>query len=153
MKKLMAKKSILVPIVMALMLVICFVIPVSAAPGEQNGNSLHVIQPAGGAYVIVTKLAPDVLDFKYGWNNSEQFESPALGYWIGVYDVTASHYVWAEENVFDSDEQNPKMLKLKSLDETTLISGHEYVINFFVRDNYSGSVTNVTIVQVYYTAP
>jgi hypothetical protein len=146
--------SIMLTLALALTLVICFVIPAGATPGEQNGDSLAVVQPGGGAYVIVTNLEPGDLDFNYGWNNSSNFASAALGYWLGVYDITGSTYVWSSENQFT--EPDPKMLKLSSLDTSTLVSGHDYAINFFVRDAYNESgqgTSNVTEVQVYFTAP
>lgn len=103
--------------------------------------------------MIVTKLDGEGLNFKYGWNNAKQFESPALGYWIGVYDVTVSGYVWSSENEFY--EPNPKMIKLYSAG-TELVSGHEYKINFFVRDEYDCSghgIGNVATVVRLFTAP
>jgi len=134
---------------MALVLVFCFAISASAVPGEQNGNSLSIVQPSGGAYVIVTSLKQGELDFAYGWNNAKHFASPPLGYWIGVYDVTSSHYVWAEDIRV---EPGLKMIKLRSLG-TALESGKEYAINFFVRDSYAGPVTNVAEITVEFTAP
>lgn len=127
--------STILGVALVLMLAMALVLPVGAVPGEQNGNSLSIVQPAGGAYVIVTKLAPGVLDFKYGWNNSKAFECPPQGYWIGVYDHTVLSYVWAVD--IPLVEPNIKMLKLESEDETELVSGHEYTINFFVRCDYS----------------
>ncbi len=133
----------------ALMLVFCFAISASAAPGEQNGNSLSIVQPSGGAYVIVTRLAPGELAFNYGWNNANHFASPPVGYYIGVYDITASHYLSESDNPVDP---GLKMIKRKYL-ETKIIPGNEYYINFFVRDSYQKGVTNVTEIQVKFTAP
>ncbi len=122
---------------------------VSAKSGEQNGDSLSIVQAGGGAYVIVTELTADSLSFNYGWNNAKAFASAPVGYWVGVYDITASHYEWFDEY---PAAETPR-LKLTSLDETDLISGHEYAINFFVRDSFGPPVTNVTKVVVYFTAP
>lgn len=143
-------------VILTLVLLVCFALPVSAEPGVQNGNSLSVVQPSGGPYVIVTKLDTGHLEFNYGWNNSKQFESDALGYWIGVYNVTDSHYEWGGfENQLS--DPNPKMLKLKeSLDLVNMESGKEYKIVFFVRDAYDGSgngVSNVSEIEVFFTAP
>ncbi len=107
---------------------------VSAKSGEQNGDSLSIVQPGGGAYVIVTELTADNLSFNYGWNNAKAFESAPVGYWIGVYDITDSHYVWVSEFPLSP---TPKLLKLASLDETDMISGHDYAINFFVRGSFA----------------
>jgi hypothetical protein len=137
-------------LVMALTLATVFVTPASATPGEQNGDSLAIVQPRGGAYVIVTNLEAGRLDFMYGWNNSKAFEPTAVGYWIGVYDVTDSHYEWT----YDTGQlpTTPKMLKLWSIDETELISGHDYYINFFVRATY-GPETNTATLILEFTAP
>lgn len=105
-------------------------------------------QTIRGAYVIVTSLESGELAFKYGWNNADHFASAPLGYWIGVYDVTASSYVWSDDIKV---EQGLKMIKLKSLG-TTLYSGHEYYINFFVRDSYAPE-SNVAEVELKFTAP
>lgn len=123
---------------------------VSAKSGEQNGDSLSIVQARGGAYVIVTELTADNLSFNYGWNNVDAFESEPVGYWIGVYDRTALHYVWATDNPLTP---TPKLLKLRSLDETTMVSGHNYEIHFYVRDSYGPPATNVTLLEVFFTAP
>lgn len=125
--------------------------PAAAESGIQNGDSLAMVQPSGGAYIIVTNLEPGDLDFNYGWNNSKQFERPALGYWIGVYDVTDSHYEWVEAEQFSAP--NPKMFKMQSRDTSTLEYGHEYTINFFIRDNYVDPVTNVVVMQLNFISP
>lgn len=137
-------------IMLALILLMCLGIPAIAESGVQNGDSLVIVRPAGGPYVIVTNLALGDLDFKYGWNNAMQFENPALGYWVGVYDNTESHYLWVEAEVLS--EPNPKMLKMESFD-TELISGHSYTINFFIRDSYGDPVTNVSEIQLNFVAP
>ncbi len=123
---------------------------VSAKSGEQNGDSLSIVQASGGAYVIVTELTADSLSFNYGWNNAKAFASEPVGYWIAVYDITDSDYVWVSEIALS---ETPKLLKLMSLDETTLISGHDYGINFFVRGSYGPPVTNVATLEVHFTAP
>lgn len=131
-------------------LLLSLVAPTFAEPGIQNGDSLVMVYPSGGPYIIVTNLEPGDLDFNYGWNNAKQFENPALGYWIGVYDITESHYLWVVEEQFS--DPNPKMLKMQSFD-TELIPGHEYYINFFIRDSYSPDVTNVAELIMYFVAP
>lgn len=146
-------KRIVSVCLLVLVALVCLIGPVKAEPGVQNGDSLAIVHPAGGAYVIVTKLEGEGLNFKYGWNNSKQFETLALGYWIGVYDVTASGYVWSFEEEFD--EPNPKMIKLISAG-TGLVSGHEYYINFFVRDRFDAmghGTSNVVEIVLLFTAP
>lgn len=131
-------------------LLLSLVAPTFAEPGLQNGDSLVMVYPSGGPYIIVTNLEPGDLDFNYGWNNAKQFENPALGYFIQVYDITISNSVWGDEVAFT--DPNPKMLKMQSFD-TELIPGHEYYINFFIRDRYSPYVTNVAVLIMYFVAP
>ncbi len=138
-----------ISLALALALVLCFAISASAAPGEQNGNSLSIVQPSGGAYVIVTSLTPGELDFHYGWNNANHFDAPPVGYWIGVYDATDTSYVWSDDLQV---EPGLKMIKYKA-PGTALSSGHEYYINFFVRSSYDNPVTNVAEITVKFTAP
>lgn len=142
------KRSVYLLLVFTLLL--SLVAPTFAVPGELNGDSLAIVNPSGGAYVIVTNLESGDLDFNYGWNNAKQFENPALGYWVGVYDITESHYLWVIAEEFA--DPNPKMFKMQSFD-TVLIPGHEYFINFFIRDCYSPEVTNVEEISLYFVAP
>ena len=140
--------SILLIIVLALTMVFSFAFTANAVPGEQNGNSLHIIQPAGGAYVIVTKLAPGDLEFCFGWNHADVFATEAFGYWVGVYDITNSHYMWVIEESLA--EPNPKMLKLDAPETMDLVAGNEYKIVLLVR----GAGMNVAEIEgVYFTAP
>ncbi len=155
-------KKILSVILVLSFLLFAFAVPASAedepenGSGLQSGNSLKVVQPGGGAYVIIGKLKPGELEFKYGWNNCAAFEDPAVGYWIAIYDVTASHGVWGIEVPL---EECPKMLKLdysdiEFEDDPVYVSGHEYCINFFVRcDKSTNPYINTTTVQVFFIAP
>lgn len=72
-----------------------------------------------------------------------------------MYDVTDSHYEWANDNLIT--QPAPKLLKRNSLDTSTLTSGHEYYINFFVRDHYgpggADPTTNTAILTLEFTAP
>lgn len=143
------KKTSLI-LALALIVVVCSAILAGAEPGVQNGNSLSIVEPAGGAYVIITKLDPDFLHFKFGWNNSKQFEHTPVGYWLGIYDVTNSHYLWGDN--FPLPEDDPKMLKLSYTDTSDFTSGNEYSVNFFVRYRY-GPAYNVAVIEVHFIAP
>ena len=126
-----------------------FGLPVSAETGMQTGDSLKIVYPSGGPYVIVTSLENSLLEFNYGWNNVDKLEFVPLGYFIGVYNVTESTQVWGEDIVFT--EPASKIMKL--YDTAELIPGDEYVVNFFVRDYYGYPTTNGVTLQVYFTAP
>lgn len=142
-----------------------------AAPGAPSTDSLSIGDPNGGAFIRVTYLGPDFrcwlrailrredgvdqcprrLDFLYGWKNSTTFTSPPVGYWIGVYDVTDSTYVWAGDHELSGPA--PRVLLLRSINESSLISGHQYYINFFIRDSYGPPATNVVVLTLSLTAP
>lgn len=167
-------RKILSVILVLSFLLFAFAVPTIAedepenGAGLQSGNSLKVVQPGGGAYVIIGKLKPGEIEFKYGWNNCAAFEDPAVGYFIGVYNITKGGYVGDVDVPLD---ECPKMLKLES-EELSLLMDHDadpktprelcplpalesgdvYQINFYVRDSYSPA-TNTTMVEVRFTAP
>ena len=138
------KKALMVvlALVMSLVLVIGSFSVVSATPGEQNGDSLSIVQPAGGAYIHVTDISPGDLEFNYGWNNSNHFANPVGSYWIGVYDVDyypnnyggRGTYIWCSGWVNCSESK----LKLNQT-VTGLISGHTIKFVFFVREGANGT--------------
>jgi hypothetical protein len=152
MKKLL---SILLVLVMAFTMLVGFSLQVSAEVGEQTGDSLKIVNPVGGPYVIVTNVENGLLEFNYGWNNVNKFEFEPLGYFVGVYNVSKSHYVWTDGLVFT--EPASKLMKLSQA--TEIIPGDDYVINFFIRDHYADpndifdETTNGAILQVVFTAP
>jgi hypothetical protein len=109
-----------------------------------------------GAYVVLGKppQATGQLDFKYGWNNTSQFYAPATAFWIGLYDVTNSHYVWVNELPLPKfDSSVPGTLSTQSVefrysDPHANLPPGDYCINFFVRETPS---TNVAVVQLFFT--
>lgn len=141
--------SIMLVLTLVLSMFAAFGLPVSAEAGTQTGDSLKIVYPSGGPYVIVTSLENSLVEFNYGWNNVDKLGFVPLGYFIGVYNVTESHYVWGEDVVFT--EPASKLMKLNYAVELT--PGDEYVINFFVRDYYGDPTTNGAILQVYFTMP
>ncbi|MDF1617563.1 hypothetical protein [Petrocella sp. FN5] len=149
------KKILSMILVLALTVAMGFGLPVLAEAGIQTGDSLKIVNPAGGPYVIVTNVENSLLEFNYGWNNADKLEFEPLGYYVGVYNLTKSHYEWVDEVVFT--EAASKIMKLSQ--STALIPGDEYVINFFVRDHYADpndiydETTNGAILQVYFIAP
>ena len=85
--------------------------------------------------------------FTYGWNNSKQLPAAPAGFWIGLYDVTNSHYIWA------GDYQFP-VPAVGGLDWTSLRSTYsgqlnlpagDYKVNFFVRSSYGPAINSVVI--------
>ena len=108
-----------------------------------------------GAYVTLGKPPTEGVDFTFGWNTSAQFSAPAAGYWLGIYDDTNLHYVWASDNILPQlASPNPgqvawESVRMRYADSTTLPPGN-YTINFFVRSTYSPA-TNVAVVQLPFT--
>lgn len=108
-----------------------------------------------GAYVTLGKPPNGGVDFTFGWNTSAQFEAPAAGYWLGIYDDTNLHYVWASDNVLPQlsypapGKVEWDSVRMHYADATTLPPGN-YTINFFVRSSYSPA-TNVAVVQLPFT--
>src|SRR3990167_10772217 len=113
--------SIMLVLALVLSMFAAFGLPVSAETGMQTGDSLKIVYPSGGPYVIVTSLENSLLEFNYGWNNVDKLEFVPLGYFIGVYNVTESTYVWGEDIVFT--EPASKIMKL--YDTAELIPGDE----------------------------
>jgi len=111
-----------------------------------------------GAFVVMNS-APEKgnVSFSYGWNNTSQFESPAVGYWLGIYDITNSHYVWASDNVLPPSLTHGapgtiewSSVNLQYMSDLQLPPG-DYAINFFVRSSYAGPVTNNAVVQLMFS--
>ncbi len=110
-----------------------------------------------GAFVTIGKPpSTSGVEFTFGWNNSNQFAAPAVGYWIGVYDVTNSQYVWASDNLLPQlSYPNPgqfdwRSITLRYADAMNLPPG-DYSINFFVRSSYAYPVTNVAVIELKFT--
>jgi hypothetical protein len=111
-----------------------------------------------GAYVTLGKTPTSTsgVEFNYGWNNSNQFAAPAVGYFIGIYDVTNSQYVWSSDNLLPQlSAPTPGQFSWSSInvryaDVGSLPPG-DYFINFFVRSSYAFPVTNAAEVVLPFT--
>jgi hypothetical protein len=117
--------------------------PVTAAP--------PVVEDDHGAFVrILGNPSDGTVKFQYGWYEDSP-ASDAVGYWIGLYDVTNSRYVWSP------NEENPEPM-FDGMDElfmnarpTTNLPNGEYKVVFFVRNSYEGEVTNIASIEVPFT--
>jgi hypothetical protein len=107
-----------------------------------------------GAYVRITEFpVSGGIEFDYGWDDSDKFASPAVSYWIGLYDMTHAHYVWAGENYLTAPAGSPgtivwDSLRLNYADTIPLSSG-QYAIVFFVR----GASENVASIAAEFIIP
>lgn len=105
-----------------------------------------VVAQNNGAYVrIVGNPADGTAKFQYGWGASTA-ASDAAGYWVGIYDVTNSHYVWS----FDTGPTDlPPALMLNAKPTPNLPDG-EYKVVFFVRGTYDPA-TNLAEIELPFT--
>lgn len=94
--------------------------------------------------------------FQFGWYE-EMAELTPEGYWLGIYDVTNSHYEWS----FDSEDANPENVPkwgltppidfskamIRNARITEDLPNGEYKVVFFVRDSY-GPTTNISEIEL-----
>lgn len=94
--------------------------------------------------------------FQYGWFEEMSEQTPE-GYWLGIYDVTNSHYEWSFDSQ-DSDPENvPRWGVTPSIDFTRAtvrnaritedLPNGTYKVVFFVRDSYGEPTTNIAEIE------
>jgi hypothetical protein len=144
--------SVILALVMALTLVIGPFSTASAAstPAQTIFQVQRIVQNHG-AYVMLRGIpVSGAIKFDYGWTELNQFASPAVGYFLGLYNVTQSHYEWSFDQQFTMPVPNGtigwKSLDLSFADTSTLSPG-DYKIVFFVRGSYGPPVTNVASID------
>lgn len=103
-----------------------------------------VVENDHGAFVrIVGNPSDGTIKFQYGWSSSTP-ASDAKGYWIGVYDVTHSTYLWSSDT---GAIALPDQL-LRNAHPTSELPEGEYKVVFFVRGSYAGPVTNISEIEL-----
>ena len=110
-----------------------------------------VIENDEGAFVrIVGNPSDGTVKFQYGWSTGSNASRDAVGYWVGVYDITRSTYVWVmatdDMGAMDFPDQF-----FRNARPTTELQDGEYKVNFFVRDSYGDPVTNVAEIELEFT--
>lgn len=97
-----------------------------------------------GAFVrMLGNPSEGTVKFQFGWMSST-VASDAAGYWIGVYDVTNSHYIWnSDTGPIDLPDRMSR-----NAHPTSELPDGEYKVVFFVREIYSGTVTNLAEIEV-----
>ena len=110
-------------------------------------QATHAAQPQvttdDGAFVrILGNPADDTIKFQYGWSKNTP-SSDAAGYWVGVYDVTRSHYVWSGDT---GAVDLPDQLSRNASPTADLPNG-EYKVVFFVRETYTEPVSNIAEIE------
>ena len=123
----------------------------ATAVGLASSTVTHAAMPTvvqdDGAFVrLLGNPADGTAKFQYGWSDSTLASDEAAGYWVGLYDVTNSQYLWADDtgpiDVPDRLFHNAK--------PTAYLPNGEYKVVFFVRDAY-GPASNVAEIELPFT--
>lgn len=123
---------------------------IAAAVGVVMPGTSHAAPPTvatdHGAFVrLVGNPGDGTAKFQFGWSESTQ-ASEAAGFWIGVYDVTHSHYVWSTDTgAVDLPEKF-----FRNARPTADLSNGDYKVVFFVRGTYEPA-TNLSEVELPFT--
>ena len=99
-----------------------------------------------GAFVrLLGNPADGTAKFQVGWAD-DTVASDAAGYWVGLYDVTNSHYEWSYDTgpieLGDSMALNAR--------PTPDLADGDYKVVFFVRGSYS-PVSNLAEIELPFT--
>ena len=106
-----------------------------------------VVATDDGAFVrLLGNPADGTAKFQFGWMKSTP-ASDAAGYWIGLYDVTRSRYVWS----FDTGPMDLPDQFFRNALPTPYLEDGEYKVNFFVRETYSEPVSNIAEIELPFT--
>ena len=99
-----------------------------------------------GAYVrLLGNPADGTVKFQFGWS-ADTVASNAAGYWIGVYDVTNSHYEWRSDT---GPTDLPEEFFRNAAPTAELPNGN-YKIVYFVRGTYDPT-TNLAEIELPFT--
>ena len=110
-----------------------------------NAAPPQVATDAGAFVRLLGDPSTGDVKFQYGWNDEFAEQAPE-GYWLGIYDVTNGHYVWAFDSIDPESENFPAWSLHPSLDLTQAMKRNakptidlpngKYQVNFFVRGSY-----------------
>ena len=113
-----------------------------AAPTVTHAAKPQVATDDGAFVRVLGNPGDGTIKFQFGWFD-ESAASDAAGYWVGLYDVTHSHYVWS----FDTGPvEMPDQLMRNAVPTAELPNG-EYKVVFFVRDTYGEPTTNIAEIE------
>ncbi len=126
----------------------------AAPPLIQKDRGFVVVEKERGAFVRITgDTSYGTVKFQYGWSADTEASDEAVGYWVGVYDITRSGYVWATDT---GPIVAPEQLFRNAIPTEGLQNG-EYKVNFFVRNYYDDpsmefdETTNVAVIELPFT--
>lgn len=105
-----------------------------------------VVAQDDGAYVrLVGNPSDGTVKFQFGWS-ADTVASDAAGYWIGVYDVTNSHYEWS----FDTGPTELPEEFFRNAPPTPELPNGNYKVVYFVRGTYEPA-TNLAEIELPFT--
>lgn len=110
----------------------------SAAPPE-------VMQDDGAFVRLLGNPADGTAKFQFGWSALTP-ASNAAGYWVGLYDVTNSHYEWS----YDTGPIDLPDAYFRNAKPTAELPNGSYKVVFFVRGAY-GPATNLSEIEFPFT--
>jgi len=118
---------------------------VVANPMVSQAAPPSVVQDDGAFVRMLGNPADGTAKFQFGWSASTP-ASDAAGYWIGVYDVTNSHYVWW----MDTGPVDLPSALTRNAKPTPELPNGEYKVVFFVRAGYEPT-TNISEIELFFT--
>ena len=104
-----------------------------------------VVEEDEGAYVrLLGNPADGTAKFQFGWS-ADTPAADAAGYWVGVYDVTRSHYVWS----YDTGATDLPENFFRNARPTIELPNGDYKVVLFVRETYGPpAVTNIAEINL-----
>lgn len=116
-----------------------------AGPSPAGAATPSVTRDDGAWVRLVGNPADGTVKFQFGWSAGTP-ASGAAGYWIGVYDVTNSHYEWSSDTgPVDLPEEYSRNAR-----PTADLPNGNYKVVYFVRGTY-GPETNLAEIEVPFT--
>ena len=116
-----------------------------ATPSMISAATPRVATDDGAFVKLLGNPADGTAKFQFGWDESTP-ASGAAGYWIGLYDVTNSHYEWSSDtgpiDLPDSFFRNAR--------PTADLPNGDYKVVFFVRGTYEPA-TNLAEIELPFT--
>ena len=119
--------------------------PLMAAPLGADALRPSVMHDDGAYVRLVGNPADGTAKFQFGWVGDSP-ASDAAGYWVGLYDVTNSHYVWH----FDTGPVDLPDALFRNAHPAAELPNGEYKVVFFVRDAYEPT-TNISEIEFPFT--
>ena len=113
----------------------------AAPPVDKEKVHSTLYETDHGAYVrIIGDPSLGTVKFQFGWTKGTDASDEAIGYWVGVYDVTNSHYEWVFATDDDGAMEFPEQF-FRNASPTENLANGDYKVNFFVRNEYDDITT------------